>query len=177
MGAPQGGQTVSAMIEPALPLLTVTAIFLLAGVVKGVIGLGLPTVAMGLLGAVMPPAEAASLLILPSLITNAWQLLAGPQLGPLLRGLWPMMLAVFTATIASSAVIVGSDARLAASGLGVVLLLYAVLGLLNARMQVPPHARTWAGPLVGLVTGGMTGATGVFVIRAVGIDEPARAVG
>ena len=36
--------------------------FLLAGVVKGVIGMGLPTVAMGLLAVVLPPAEAAALL-------------------------------------------------------------------------------------------------------------------
>lgn len=155
------------MIEPVLPLLPVAAIFLLAGMVKGVIGLGLPTVAMGLLGLVMPPAEAAALLILPSFVTNVWQLLAGPQLGSLLRGLWPMMLAALVATIAASAVIVGSDARLAAAGLGVALLLYAVLGLMNVRMQVPPRARPWAGPLVGLVTGGMTGATGVFAIPAV----------
>ncbi len=38
--------------------------FLLAGTVKGVIGLGLPTVAMGLLGLAMLPAQAAALLII-----------------------------------------------------------------------------------------------------------------
>jgi hypothetical protein len=40
--------------------------FLLAGLVKGVVGLGLPTVAMGLLGLAMPPAQAAAL------ISRAW---------------------------------------------------------------------------------------------------------
>ena len=40
----------------------------------GVIGLGLPTVAMGLLTLAMPPAEAAALLILPSLVTNLVQM-------------------------------------------------------------------------------------------------------
>ncbi|HYT47888.1 MAG TPA: sulfite exporter TauE/SafE family protein, partial [Burkholderiales bacterium] len=58
----------------------VTGTFLLAGFVKGVIGLGLPTLAMGLLGIAMPPAQAASLLVMPSLITNFWQLAAGPSL-------------------------------------------------------------------------------------------------
>jgi uncharacterized membrane protein YfcA len=47
-------------------LAAITAIFLLAGFVKGVIGLGLPTVAMGLLALVMTPAEAAVLLVVPS---------------------------------------------------------------------------------------------------------------
>ena len=52
--------------------------FLLAGMVKGVIGMGLPTLAMGLLGTVMPPARAAALLVVPSLVANVWQLLADP---------------------------------------------------------------------------------------------------
>ena len=60
--------------------------FLLAGLVKGVIGMGLPTVAMGLLAVVLPPAEAAALLVVPSLVTNVWQLLAGPSFGALAPG-------------------------------------------------------------------------------------------
>ncbi len=52
-------------LGPALTLLVVIT-FLLAGTVKGVIGLGLPTIAMGLLGLAMPPAQAAALLIVTS---------------------------------------------------------------------------------------------------------------
>ncbi|HEY0288941.1 MAG TPA: sulfite exporter TauE/SafE family protein, partial [Pseudomonas sp.] len=40
--------------------------FLLAGTVKGMIGMGLPTVAMGMLGLAMLPTQAAALLIIPS---------------------------------------------------------------------------------------------------------------
>ena len=65
-------------LEPA-PLFLVTATFLLAGFVKGVVGLGLPTVAMGLLTLVLAPSQAAALLIVPSFVTNIWQLLAGPR--------------------------------------------------------------------------------------------------
>jgi len=79
-------------------LFFVSAVFFLAGFVKGVIGLGLPTIAMGLLAIVMPPVEAAGLLILPSLLTNAWQMVAGPSLRPLVRRLWPTMLAVCLGT-------------------------------------------------------------------------------
>jgi uncharacterized membrane protein YfcA len=42
-----------------LPLVVAALTFLVAGFVKGVIGLGLPTVSMGLLSLVMPPAKAA----------------------------------------------------------------------------------------------------------------------
>jgi len=63
-----------------------TLIFVAAGMVKGVIGLGLPTVAMAFLTLTMPPADAAAILVLPSFVTNVWQL-AGPQLARLLRRL------------------------------------------------------------------------------------------
>ncbi|MFB5226655.1 hypothetical protein ACE4ZA_03725, partial [Acinetobacter baumannii] len=58
--------------------------FVAAGLIKGVVGMGLPTVAMGVLSLVMAPASAAAMLIVPSLVTNVWQLLAGPAFGALL---------------------------------------------------------------------------------------------
>jgi hypothetical protein len=70
------------------------ATFLLAGFVKGVIGLGLPTIGMGLLAVVMAPAQAAALLVVPSFVTNVWQLALGPGIGSLLRRLWPMLLGI-----------------------------------------------------------------------------------
>lgn len=93
------------MLEPLLLVATVGAVFVLAGLVKGVVGLGLPTIAMGLLGLVMLPAEAAAILLLPSFVTNIWQLLAGPNVSALTRRLWPMMVAVFLTTLASSGLI------------------------------------------------------------------------
>ena len=73
-------------------LLVATAgIFLLAGLVKGTIGLGLPTVSVGLLGLLMPPAQAAAILIVPSLVTNVWQALVGGSFWELVRRLWPVL--------------------------------------------------------------------------------------
>lgn len=82
----------------SLMLLTTTA-FLLAGLVKGVVGLGLPTLAMALLALAMPPAQAAALLILPSLVTNVWQMRPWPTLAPMTRRLWPMQAGVVAGTL------------------------------------------------------------------------------
>jgi uncharacterized membrane protein YfcA len=57
-------------------LVAVAAIYVLAGSVKGAIGLGLPTVSMGLLGIWLPVEQAAAILILPAFLTNVWQSLA-----------------------------------------------------------------------------------------------------
>ncbi|WP_160122312.1 sulfite exporter TauE/SafE family protein [Rhodovarius lipocyclicus] len=148
-------------------ILLIALTFLLAGLVKGVIGLGLPTVAMGLLGAAMPPAQAAALLLVPSFVTNIWQLFAGPRFLPLLRRLWGMMLGIGVGTWACSGLIAGGAAGLATAGLGAALLAYAAIGLARPGLRVAPGIQGWAGPLVGLATGAVTGATGVLVIPAV----------
>ncbi len=153
-------------IEP-FPLLVATLTFLLAGFVKGVIGLGLPTVSMGLLSLVMAPAKAASLLIVPSFVTNVWQLAAGPSFSRLAYRLWPMLAGVVLGTLAGTGLLTGSHAGQAAVALGLLLILYAVLGLTSVRFAVAPAAEWWLGPLIGALTGLVTAATGVFVIPAV----------
>lgn len=151
-----------------LTLLTIViATFFVAGVVKGVSGMGLPTVAMGVLGAVLSPLTAAALLVVPSFLTNVWQLVAGPRPEVIARRLWPMMIAVLLATLAGSALIVSGDTRLITAGLGAVLALYGLYGLFGPFLLIPPHREGVLSPIVGAATGLITGAKGVFVIPAV----------
>jgi uncharacterized membrane protein YfcA len=151
------------MLEPTL----IAGVFVLAGLVKGVIGLGLPTISMGLLAVLMPPAEAAALLIVPSLATNVWQMLAGPNLRPLWRRLWLTMLGVCVGTWAGAGLMTGTHGQLGTTLLGVALAAYAVTGLTSLRLRVGASAEPRLGPLVGGITGLITAATGVFVIPAV----------
>jgi len=143
------------------------AVFLAAGFVKGVVGMGLPTVAMGLLAVTMPPAEAAALLLIPSLVTNLWQLFTGPSFGGLVKRLWAMMVGILLGTIAGAGVLTGAHAGAASAGLGGALVLYAILGLLKLGFATPARHEALMSPLVGVATGLVTGATGVFVIPAV----------
>jgi uncharacterized protein len=154
-------------LPDTVPLLVATLAFLLAGFVKGVIGLGLPTVSMGLLSVVMPPAKAAALLIVPSFVTNIWQLAAGSNFGRLARRLWPMLVGVVLGSLAGTGLLTGGHAGQAAVGLGLLLMLYAGMGLTSVRFSVAPAAEWWLGPLVGASTGLLTAATGVFAIPAV----------
>ncbi len=148
-----------------LSLLTFT--FLGAGLIKGVTGMGLPTVAMGLLGTVMPPAEAAAMLVIPSFVTNVWQLLAGPATTRLLHRLWLMMLGIVVGTVAGSALLVRVNPLWSGLGLGSALMVYAGYALLSPALSVPPRLERWLSPIIGFLTGAITGATGVFVMPAV----------
>ncbi|SFT91780.1 sulfite exporter TauE/SafE family protein [Mesorhizobium sp. YR577] len=146
---------------------TVAATFFLAGIVKGVTGMGLPTVAMGVLGALVSPVAAATLLIVPSFVTNVWQLFTGPSLWPMIVRFWPMMAAIVVGTLAGSSLLTSGDTRLATSALGVALLVYAAYTLIARQLAVPAGLERWLSPLIGVTTGVVTGGTGVFVIPAV----------
>ena len=156
------------MSDHSLPLIAaIIATFFAAGVVKGVTGMGLPTVAMGVLGSLLSPLAAAALLLVPSFATNVWQLLAGPQFGTLIRRLWPMMLTIVLGTVFGSMMLTGGRTELTTVGLGVALVTYAAYTLLAKPLHVSPRWEPWLSPVIGLVTGLVTGATGVFVIPAV----------
>ncbi len=148
-------------------LLTVFFIFLLAGTVKGVLGFGMPTVAMALLGFMMPPQRAAALLIIPSIITNVWQIFAGPPLTTAVRRAWPLLLTIAIGTVIG---VVTLGTRLGGGAtvlLGLVLATYGVIGLAAVQLTVPTRAQSWLAPIVGLTTGLLNAATGVSVIPLV----------
>lgn len=144
-----------------------SAVFLLAGLVKGVVGLGLPTVAMALLALLMPPAQAAALLVVPSLVTNLWQLWPWSTLPLMLRRLKGLLLGTCIGTAMGAWLMGAPTGTWASLTLGVILMVYAGWGLTGARLSVPARAEGWAGPVVGVVTGVITNATGVFMIPAV----------
>ncbi len=145
----------------------VFAIFLLSGLVKGVLGFGMPTVAMALLGFMMQPQIAAALLLIPSFFANAWQIFAGPPVGAAVRRSWPLLVTIALGTVLG-AVIFGT--RLGGGAtvlLGIVLATYGVIGLAAIPLRVPPATQVWLAPLVGITTGLLNAATGVSVIPLV----------
>lgn len=160
--------TLDALPGPApTSLFLAAAVFVLAGLVKGVVGLGLPTVAMALLALAMTPAQAAALLIVPSLITNVWQCRPFATLLALTRRLGTMQLGVVVGTLVGSWLLGAPAGPWASLALGLALVAYAGWGLSGARLTIGPTTEVWAGPVVGLTTGFITAATGVFVIPAV----------
>ena len=141
-------------------LLLILVTFLLAGMVKGVVGLGLPTIAVGLLGLVMAPLQAAALLIIPSMVTNIWQLCDG-------RSPLPMLLGILCGTLLVAALLQSLDLPGATRWLGVALVVYALLGLAKVHFRVERIKEGWLSPVIGALTGAITAVTGVFVIPAV----------
>lgn len=151
-------------MDAASTLAAIAGAFMLAGFVKGVIGLGLPTVSIGLLGLLMTPAQAAAVLVVPSLVTNIWQAAVGGGLLALARRLWPLLAGICVGTALGVVVLPHDDNGRATVWLGLALVVYAALGLVKVEFFVPRHAETWLGLLMGAATGAITVATGIFVM-------------
>lgn len=145
-------------------LAAVAGTYLLAGFIKGVIGVGLPTVSIGLLGLLMTPAQAAAILVVPSLFTNVWQFAVGGGLLAIVKRIWPLLAGICFGTLFGVLVLPHDDAGRATVWLGLALALYAALGLANIRFEVPRRSETWLGLVMGTLTGAITVATGIFVI-------------
>ncbi|PJG44030.1 membrane protein [Acinetobacter tandoii] len=145
----------------------IAVVFLLAGLVKGMIGLGLPAVSMGLLTMMISPFQAASLLIVPSMVTNIWQLCAEGQVLRVLQRFWSLLLGIIIGSIWSIFPRLGQTDFNSEALLGGMLLLYGLYGL--AAKQIPNLSRyaEVLSPLMGYLGGALTVATGVVVIPVV----------
>ena len=166
-------------------LILIAFAFLLAGFIKGVLGLGLPTVSMGLLAVTMSPGQAIAIVILPAIVTNVWQTFGGPYLRDIVRRLWPLLAGTAFGIWLNGGLLTGPYAPYAAVGLGLLLALNAIVGLRKLNFTVAPTNEKWVGGVVGIITGMISAATGVQVIpsvpfmQAIGLerDELVQALG
>src|ERR1041385_6335545 len=125
-------------------LLWPASIFVLAGMVKGAIGMGLPTVGIALLGLLMPPAHAAALLVMPTLVTNVWQAAAGGAFVRLSMRMAALLVCIALGTWSVRFVGVGlAEQTNAAVWLGITLALYGVYGLFGKTLQVATRSEPW----------------------------------
>jgi uncharacterized membrane protein YfcA len=110
----------------------------------------------------MTPTQAAAILVLPALITNIWQAAVGGNLVPLVARMWPMLFGICIGTFIGAAYLPnGSQATV---WLGLALLFYSVLGLVKIEFKVTPRAERRLNLPMGLLTGAITAATGVYVL-------------
>jgi hypothetical protein len=155
----------------------VTAVFLVAGLVKGVVGMGLPTVSLGLLALAFGPKEAIALMLVPSLVTNIWQGVTGGALMVLLKRLWSLLAMVCVGVWFGAGILERADAGYVSGGLGLILVVYAAISLMTPQMGSPGRREIWLSPLLGGVNGILTGLTGTFVVpgvpylQALGLDR------
>ncbi len=158
-------------------VIVVIGTFLLAGAVKGVIGLGLPQVSVGLMTVALDLQTAMALLVVPAFVTNLWQSVVGGSAKVILRRLWPfLVMATVTVWIGVAALQRLSPSLLAAL-LGAMLVTYSLVSLGGIWLTIPARHEGWVGSLIGAVSGVLTGMTGtaavpgVMFLQAIGLPR------
>ncbi len=154
------------MFDP-LTITVIAATFLLAGSVKGVIGLGLPTVSLGVLTAAIDLTTAMALLIVPSFVTNLAQAVMGGNGRVILLRTWPFLLMATVTVWLGATALTRLNLSLLSALLGALLVVYSALSLSGVRLAIPAQREIWAGPLFGTANGILTGMTGSFVVPGV----------
>lgn len=137
-------------------------IYWLAGVVKGTVGIGLPTFTVSLLSMTVDPRWAMAVVILPIFATNSWQFLRAEADKRQVLRYWPFvaLLVILNYAVSRASFAVDTDNILLA--LGVVVILFAVGNLLRRPPALPAR---WDGPaqvLSGATAGVLGGLTTIW---------------
>ena len=148
-------------------IFTVLGTFLLAGAVKGIIGLGLPTISLAMLTLTIGLPNAMALILMPSLITNLWQAMVGGNGRVILRRIWLFLLMASAFVWLGASALTRIDLEMLSALLGVLIVIYSLVSLAGWRFKITTQQETWLGPLVGSVNGILTGMTGAFVVPGV----------
>lgn len=143
----------------------VTALaFIVAGVAKGAIGIGLPPIVIGIMSFTVPLESTIAMMVVPSIVTNVWQAIYGGNFLRLLVRFRLMAVASVAALIFVAVAFGQLGSPKAVAWVGVILVIYASLALTAWRPAVSRATERWANPLIGAASGAAAGITGVAAV-------------
>jgi uncharacterized protein len=148
-------------------IIIITGTFLLAGSVKGVIGLGLPSVSLALLTATLGLKDAMTIMLVPTLCTNILQGVVGGHFKFITRKFAGLMIAAAIGTWFAAGILAKSEAALLSGLLGLSICSYAGVSLFTPQIPPPGKHETWLSIIVGGISGFLTGLTGSFIMPGV----------
>lgn len=148
-----------------LSLLTIVwsaLVLVLAGVIKGIIGFGLPVVSIPLLALAMPVPQAVTLMPIPILLSNVWQAFHGSHFTRALKRFWPLLLSMSIGTVIGAKILVAVEARVLYALIGLVVVLFSLTSYLQPQLRIHARDERWLGTVAGLIGGVMGGLSTIY---------------
>ena len=160
-----------AAASPELAL--ILGVYLLAGLVKGAMGFGLPVVSVALLPFFLPVETALALNAVVIVLTNLQQIRQGGEYRVGFAAAWPMMLGMSLMVPVGAVFAAGMDTTTLMTILGSFVLIFVVSSFVNPELRTPRGWERRVGFAMGLasgVVGGLTSAPGpIFVMYVVSL--------
>jgi len=150
------------MFETGLTLdaLTIAGFaFLLAGLVKGVVGGGIPAVAVPIIAGTLEPALAAALTFVPVVATNVWLLSQGGLFVRIIKSYWPFLGLLAIGSALGSQILVSVSPEIMKIAIGTMVILLSPLPFIPKHWSISVKTQRWLNPPVGLLLGIIGGAT------------------
>jgi len=145
-------------------MLVIAGAFIVAGIAKGAIGMGMPPIAIGLMSFAVPLESAIAIMVVPTMVTNIWQAVYGGGFRPLMRRFGTMAATAMIGILGVGYLLSDLGSSSTSGWVGVLLVLYSLIALTPYRPRVPRRVEPWANPLIGLASGAVAGTTGVAAV-------------
>lgn len=142
-----------------LVLVAVAGAFALGGLVKGVLGVGLPLVIVPLLALVIPTPKAVALMGIPIVLSNVWQAADSGLAGYAVRRFAPLMITLALATGITARLALGLPTGTLDMLVAVSLLIAVALMVWHPRLDIDARSERRWGAAVGAVSGLMGGVS------------------
>ena len=138
-------------------LVSIFLVFWLAGLVKGVIGVGLPTVSLTLLSFILDIKQSIAIVLLPVILTNFYQMIDGKFFKSIMNdNKYSISIAVLS-IIPGFFILLYFESWIILFILGIILIINSMISLLYRTYKITnPKSlfnQFWIGSLTGIVTG------------------------
>lgn len=161
------------------------ATFVVAGTVKGVVGIGLPITAIGIMSQLSEPRLAITLAIFPIVAGNAWQVYRSGHVLEAIRKYWPFAATLAVSMLITTFFVTSVSAELLLIMLGLVIVLFSIINLAIITPELPERFDTIGQVVAATFSGLFGGLTAIwappmviyFISRRLDKDEFIRASG
>jgi len=157
---------IDVMHMPSALLVAILMALFVAGTTKGLLGIGMPIVAVPLLNLIVDLRVTVILLAIPLIITNIPQAIQGDRIPIVLRRLWPILAGMVVDVAIGVTLLSMTNPNHLKPVVGIILLAVCALMWFAPKLTVPPQLEPFASPGVGLVgglAGGLAALPGPFV--------------
>jgi uncharacterized membrane protein YfcA len=156
----------SYLLDPALLGVLLLA-YLLGGSVKGILGIGLPLMAVPILATSIGPAKAIATLVVPAIVSNIVQARHGGFSRPTIKRFGAAAVAMMFGAVIGSKFLANVDVETASLGLGVVVIFFCISQFVRVSRPIPKSLEKTLTPTLGVLSGIAGGFTGFFGVPMV----------
>ena len=147
-----------------ITLVQVISIFLAGGMVKGLIGVGLPTVTLTLLSFIFDIKDSISIILLPIILTNLYQMFDGKFLKKIINDTRFFLISSFIFIFPGFYFLTIMKSNTILLILALLLILNSFLSLIKYEIKLKNYRSKFTQFLIGSMTGLTTGITSIYTM-------------